>query len=518
MWSWSKETSREGAYTVSVNFKHIGLRAQIVLSLAALLAVVFSFTAMAMLWVLRTSLESQRRELGTAAAQVLVEGLAERIRHERSDVEVGRLFDATVGQAGVIALGFYDVRGEPLVRRGVDTDGPILGGIDPRRPRPFQTARSAPGGGEELLIIRPIGRTRGFLVAVARLGVTDAELSRLARPVLIYLLASGLLLLGFGYVTLTSLIVRPLEALTRATDQVTQGKLDVSVPVRGGREIATAATAFNTMTHRVREQRTRLEAQLKELERTTGELRETQDHLVRSAKLASVGSLAAGVAHEVGNPVSAIIGLSEVLLEGDLEREETQDYIGRIGREAERVNRIIRDLLEYARSTPDEQNGPASVVDAADAAVGLMAPQKTFRLIDIQIVVDEDLPLVDLGMDQLTQVVLNLLMNAADAVDGEGDVRLRARRVEGAALPDAPSGGIDAVCVDVSDTGPGLSDEVLTHIFEPFFTTKEPGEGTGLGLAMCEGIVTQAGGLVSARNNSERGLTVSLTLPVFHDE
>lgn len=503
-------TAEPAVYSWTMGLRHLGLRVQIVLSLGALLAVVFSFTAMAMLWVLRVSIEQQRQELGEVAISAVAQGVAARLRHRQDEAAVGAVLSSTLGRAGVVAAALYDGRGELVASRSLDHQPFDLDGIDPRRPRPFHSLRRARQGRvDHLLVIHPLGRGRGAVALRATLGPSPAELGRLARPVLIYLLSSGLLLLVFGYVALTNLMVRPLEALTRATDQVTHGRLDVSVPVRGGRELASAAVAFNTMTKRLKEQTSRLEQQkeqlelqLGELEQTTAELQTTQVQLVRSAKLASVGSLAAGVAHEVGNPVSAILGLSEVLLEGDLEPEESQDYLGRIRHEAERVNRIIRDLLEYARSSPEAQCGLCSVAEAADAAVGLMAPQKTFRLIDVQVIIDDDLSPVCLSLDQLTQVLLNLLMNAADAVGGEGEVRLRARRAE------------EAVRIEVSDSGPGVPDDQLEQIFDPFYTTKDPGEGTGLGLATCEGIVARAGGTVSARNKPGGGLTVTLELPL----
>jgi signal transduction histidine kinase len=415
-----------------------------------------------------------------------------------------------------VAIGVFDAQGARVSGCALAGDGPDLMGVSPLRPRPFQLERTGRTG-DEVLFVQPLGAGRGAVVAVISLGVSGDELSELARPVLIYLVTSGLLLLGFGYVALTTLIVRPLEALTKATEAVAQGRLDTSVPVSGGQEIAAAANAFNTMTRKLREQKERLESQLLELEQTTRQLGAAQEQLVRSAKLASVGTLAAGLAHEVGNPVSAILGLSEVLLDGGLEAAEVHDYVARIRNEADRVNRIIRDLLEYARSSshPDEHDGPASIVEAADTAVGLMSPQKTFRLIDVQVLVEDDLPPVALSLDQLTQVLLNLLMNAADAVAGQGEVRLRASRVEGDDVPEPLSR--PAVLVEVSDTGPGVPEDRLHRIFEPFFTTKEPGQGTGLGLAMVEGIVARAGGLVIARNNPDRGLTVSIYLPFYRE-
>lgn len=492
-----------------MNVRHLGLRAQIMLSLATLLVVVFGFTSIAFLWVLRTALSAQQREIGTSAAEVVLQGVAHRLRSDVTEGEEGRIIEPILGTTGIVAVGTYDERGESRTQRTLSGDDIDLQEVNPLRPRPFQLVRErADGRGDEVLLIHPIGGGRGAVVAVVSLEASSAELRRMAQPLLIYLFTAGILLLGFGYVALTTLIVRPLDVLTRATEQVAQGRLDVTVPLSGGREIATAAGAFNLMTRRIQEQKTALEEHLSELKETTGELKATQAQLVRSARLASVGSLSAGVAHEVGNPVSAIMGLAEVLQEGGLEPEEETEYLERIRKEAERVNGIIRDLLEYARPNLDQEELPGCLTDAVDAAVGLLAPQKTFRGVTVQVMLAGSLPAVRPGTDQLTQVLVNLLLNAADAMGGEGEVRIRAELLDEG----------DRVHVQVSDSGGGVPEEELDRIFEPFYSTKDPGSGTGLGLALCEGIITREGGTVSAANSKSGGLSVNLILPVIDDE
>jgi signal transduction histidine kinase len=485
-----------------------------VLSLAALLAVVISFTALAVVWLLRTTLVQERRELVTAATELVVAGVVDRVRLGSSRPEIERFVGATVGRWGLLAMAWYDAEGRPVVQRATTGGGSVLHGIDPRRPRPFRTIRpGSSGSAGQLVWIEPIGQGQGSVVAVVTLGVTHAAVWRFARPVLLYLGTSGILLLIFGYVALTSLIVRPLDGLTRATEEVSRGRLDVSVPLEGGRELARAAEAFNRMTARIHDQRETLHKQLRELEEAAEEVRSIQEQLVRSAKLASVGSLAAGVAHEVGNPVSAILGLSEVLLEGDNDPEEERDYMERIRREAERVSGIIRDLLEYARpGSPTDQQGPASVEEALEYTLGLLRPQKTFRQIEVRQLVAEVAP-VDLGQDPLSQVLLNLLLNAAEAIAGEGTIEVQVQSAYLPAVPGRRLHRIPAVEVRIADSGPGAQDENLPHLFEPFFTTKEPGAGTGLGLAMCEGIVERAGGSLTAANRPAGGFVVILTLP-----
>jgi len=500
---------------IAMAVRHLGLRAQIVLSLAALMTVVFSFTGMAVLWVLRSGVRAQRADSGEVAVRTTLEGLAARARSDPEGVRsLAPELEELVGRAGIQAIGIYDSDGEPLSVAGRDGQGPELRGVDPRRPRPYRVVRSPEPGVEEMLVIHPIGGGRGAVVAVVGFAMDGSELSRLARPVLIYLFASGGLLLLFGYWSLTRLIVRPLEMLTRATEKVSQGRLDVSIPVpaRGGKEIAAAARAFNAMTKQLRDQQVRLASKVEALERTANELQATQDQLVRSAKLASVGSLAAGVAHEVGNPVSAILGLSEVLLDGDLEPGEGQEYLERIKREADRVNRIVRDLLEYARPTADDAEDYASVAESVDSAVGLLSPQRAYRDVDIQIVGDSNLPPVAIGIDELTQVLVNLMMNAADAVEGQGEVRVRF--TQDATLKGPGGAEAKAVRVSVSDSGPGVPEQAIGRIFEPFYTTKDPGSGTGLGLALCDGIISRVGGRMDAENLPGGGLMITLVLPV----
>ena len=355
----------------AMRLSHLGLRAQIVLSLAALLAVVFSFAAVAVLWVLKASVEGQRRELGEVAGRAVVLRVADRARDGLAPGALARLLSDTVGRGGVLSIAVYDGQGELVAARGVEGEGLALVGVDPRRPRSFAVVRRGEGGREEMLLVEPLGGGRGSVAAVVALETSGADLGRLARPVLIHLVTSGLLLLGFGYYSLTRLIVRPLETLTRATEKVAGGRLDVVIAVQGGWEIAAAARAFNDMTKRLRDQQDRLAQKVDELEQASEALGATQEQLVRSAKLASVGSLAAGLAHEVGNPVSAVLGLTEVLLDGGLEPHEEREYLERIRKETERVNRIVRDLLEYARSSPDDDDEPADVAEAVDSAVGL---------------------------------------------------------------------------------------------------------------------------------------------------
>ena len=259
------------------------------------------------------------------------------------------------------------------------------------------------------------------------------------------------------------------------------------------------------MTDRLLEEERELRHRIDEVRLTTERLGEAQQRLVRSERLASVGRLAAGLAHEVGNPLSALIGFQDLLIAGDLDDDERLDFLARMRRETERIHRILRDLLDFARpsakSSDTEQEEPGDVRLAVSETLALVAPQRSWKEIRVTQQLDPDLPAVTLPRPKLMQVLLNLLMNAADAVGDGGRVHVGAVRT--------PSG----VRISVEDDGPGLPEEVRQHLFEPFVTTKEVGKGTGLGLAVCRGLVESAGGTVVLDGSYGPGARFLIDLP-----
>jgi signal transduction histidine kinase len=244
--------------------------------------------------------------------------------------------------------------------------------------------------------------------------------------------------------------------------------------------------------------------QIEELERSAQKLREAQDRLVRTERLASVGRLSAGLAHEIGNPIAALLGLEDLLLQGGLTNEEQHDFLKRIKSETERIHRVLRDLLDFARPAAAAQRGddkPGDVPEAISDVVALVRPQRSFRQVDLRVETEPNLPRVTLGNERLMQVLLNLLLNAADAVEAKGVVTLSAQR----------SG--TGVRLAVEDSGPGIDPAVRERLFEPFVTTKEVGKGTGLGLAVCRGLVESAHGTIQLDESYEGGARFVIELP-----
>jgi len=187
------------------------------------------------------------------------------------------------------------------------------------------------------------------------------------------------------------------------------------------------------------------------------------------------------------------------LRDGGLEPSEQAEFLKRIQAETERIHRIIRDLLDFARARPEPAEDATASADLAaviDRAVTLVAPQKDLRRIVIERRVASELPRVRGSEDRWTQVLLNLLLNAADAIEGEGTVSI---------VLDADDEDETQLVLSVSDTGPGIAPEVRDRLFEPFVTTKPPGSGTGLGLAVCLSLVETFGGRLSADNGPGGG-------------
>jgi len=334
--------------------------------------------------------------------------------------------------------------------------------------------------------------------------VKEVTTPPVARLLLFYVTLTGAAVLLLTYLALTYLIVRPLGGLTVSAARLAEGAPHVRVAERGALEVRSLARAFNEMATQLRVERGALEQRLMELEEATGELKFTQRQLVHGEKLASVGRLAAGVAHEIGNPLSAVLGFVELLQSDDLTDAERTEFLARIHKETNRIHHIIRDLLDFAR-----QGGEAERTDvttdvraALDDAVNLLRPQKELRSVEIVIDAPATLPIVVGAQHRLTQVMLNLLLNSADAMQGRGRIRIDIRIV-----PDT-----DQVEVVITDTGPGLAPEIMDRLFEPFATTKPVGAGTGLGLAVSHTLIEGMGGTISAENADGGGACFTIRL------
>ena len=342
------------------------------------------------------------------------------------------------------------------------------------------------------------------MAAVLRTDDHTARVTPMVRLLGLYTGLVALVLLVFAYFALTRLIVRPLESLTRAAERVASGATRLEVPRRGARELIDLGLSLKTMTERLLHDEQALRKKVNEVERATLELRSAQESLVRSERLASVGRLAAGLAHEIGNPIAALIGLEDLLLQEGISDEEQRDFIERMRKETERIHRILGDLLQFARPTAADSERalePGRVEVAVHETATLVSPQRALRDVQLSLDIHPDLPPVTLSREHLVQVMLNLVLNAADAVGEGGRITISAAARDG------------SVRLQVEDDGPGVAAEVRPRLFEPFVTTKEVGKGTGLGLAVCRGLIEAAGGTITLDEDYTEGARFVIDLP-----
>jgi signal transduction histidine kinase len=285
-------------------------------------------------------------------------------------------------------------------------------------------------------------------------------------------------------------ISRPLRRLTEAAVDVAGGAYGTQAELKSNDEVGLLAASFNEMSRKMAE----------DIER----LRALNEHLVRAEKLAAAGALAAGVAHEVNNPLASISSLIQILQSrppGADSEAETREMLRLISTQIERISQVLRDMLDFARQRPPAR-APLDLARVVESSLRLAAFDKGFKRLRVETSFDARAPKVSADPDQLQQVFLNLLLNARDAMPDGGDLRVSLSFDEEAR----------EVFVEFADDGHGIPEDVLPHVFDPFFTTKRA--GAGLGLAVCYGIVTAHGGRVAVESGGGRtGTTVRVTLP-----
>src|SRR5690349_8544967 len=234
------------------------------------------------------------------------------------------------------------------------------------------------------------------------------------------------------------------------------------------------------------------------------ERRRLQDQLIQSEKMSAIGQLIAGIAHDLNNPLASVVGFADFLTEIPHIPPSIREPLTVVREEAERASSIVRNLLGFARKQ-DHQRRPTALKPLLDATFVLLRNQLMAQRVEAQIEIEPDLPMPDVDPNQIQQVFVNLINNAAQAIASTGrpgTIVVHARR------------WLDGVAIDVIDDGPGMSESLASQVFEPFFTTKAEGEGTGLGLSISQGIVKEHGGRIMLSSEEGRGSTFTVQLPL----
>ncbi len=290
-------------------------------------------------------------------------------------------------------------------------------------------------------------------------------------------------------------IATPIRKLEKISKKVAIGDFSERIEVKGKDELASLEAAFNHMEEK-------LQNALWSLEHTVEKLREKQAQLVEAEKLAAVGKLAAGIAHEINNPLTSVLTFSNLMLEQCPEDDPHCDKLRMMARETERARNIVRQLLNFGREIIIKPV-KISVNEPVREIIDSLIAQKAFTDIELSVSLSERLPDVHADPAQIGQVVLNMLLNAIHAITPPGRIEVATRSKE------------NVVEIVFTDTGAGIPPENINKIFDPFFTTKEATKGTGLGLAVSYGIIKKHGGDITVSSEAGRGATFIVRLPIY---
>ena len=344
---------------------------------------------------------------------------------------------------------------------------------------------------------------RGIRTVRGVVEIPSANLTPAWKFFALYLILTQGAIFFLGYYLFHRTVIGPVREAARIAGQAS-GIADFPEPLETERwrgDIQKISSSLRGMIVKILEDRTKMQDVVEQLQSANRDLEAAQQSLMRSEKLALIGRLAAGLAHEIGNPLQILMGYVELLQRGP-DRSSEEDILARMDRELRRIHQILQHLLEFAR--PISQNVVACDLNALlKDCESLVKGRKGFRAIEFEYIPEEDLPLVETEPEKIRQVIVNLIFNAADAIpDSGGRIILTTRRRS------------DGIEIEVKDTGSGIPKEDLDKVFDPFFTTKEAGKGTGLGLAVCLGLTESIGGSLSIQSVHNQGTAVVLKLPV----
>ncbi len=309
---------------------------------------------------------------------------------------------------------------------------------------------------------------------------------------------------------ITRFVNRPIDKLLAATKKAADGNLDQAVSIRTRDELGDLSESFNNMIAELKHSRDAIQEWTQTLERRvqerTLELQQVHDQLVQAGKMVALGELAAGVAHEINNPLTGVLTFSSLLLKKVDENHPWRKDLETIVQQTSRCRNIVRGLLDFARQRkPDKKQWDVHTL--LERTIALVEKQSRFQNIQIRKEFQTDLPSLFLDGDQIQQVFMNIILNAGDAMaEKGGSLTIKTEPKDGKAE------------ISFSDTGPGISREHLSKLFDPFFTTKETGKGTGLGLAISYGIIQGHGGDIKVESEEGKGATFRVKLPVESGE
>jgi two-component system, NtrC family, sensor kinase len=459
----------------------------------------------------RQLLKGELMREGRAIARIAQLSVEDALR-DRQLGDMRELVDQITGYERVLGMRIFDQNGSLVYESAVLNAHPFIHDrqlANVLRGRTAIETHRVIGAEPVVTFIVPLtGNKKETLGAVQILQLESfiEEDARSARNFTLLLTGAVVLVIGIIVVIATDVTVRrPVEDLVHSFQTIEAGQLVTArVPVRRHDELGRLAMEFNNMC-------ARLEEAERALSRQQDRLRAAEARLRRAEHMASIGRLAAGLAHEIGTPLGVIKGRAESLLHRTPVEDTSRRSLQIIAGQIDRIARILRATLDFARSSATLAS-PVDVGDIVKNVVDLLDDRFRARQIGVQVQVSRGLAVVDGNADRLSQVFLNLAVNAVDAMPSGGTLRINVQTV--AATADADANERARVRVTMADTGIGISPENLDRILEPFFTTKDVGEGSGLGLSISYGIIQEHGGWLEVESTVGRGSTFVVNFPL----
>ncbi|KPL25151.1 MAG: hypothetical protein AMJ75_01725 [Phycisphaerae bacterium SM1_79] len=338
----------------------------------------------------------------------------------------------------------------------------------------------------------PIKDIKGKIIGILYVGILEEkfmDMRKRAVAVFLGITLGGMVVALIVSSFLAKGVLQPIKHLVFASQQLAKGNLEYEVKLESKDEIGELGETFNLMASSLKER----DEQLKEY---------TQQQIMKSERLATLGQLAAGVAHEINNPLGAVLMYTHLSLEEMAAEDHRRQNLQKALEEATRCKNIVKGLLDFARQTePKVEESDANEI--LERTLSLLKNQALLQNVKITKMLAPTLPKLMMDGSQIQQVFTNIILNAAEAVDGEGQLTVATRMAR-------DGRGIE---IEFTDTGSGIPQENLEKIFDPFFSTKEVGRGTGLGLAVSYGIIARHKGTINVKSEPGKGTTFTVTLP-----
>ena len=343
-------------------------------------------------------------------------------------------------------------------------------------------------------------------------------LRKMQHLLLLFMVVSVVVLSFIGFYQLSKIAVNPIYRLLRRVDEFEADDQFFFHPDDKSNEFKRLSFSLNQMLARITQDKQMLRSTIASLEKSNNELKRAQNEIIKSEKLASVGRLSAGIAHEIGNPISIILGYIGLLKNENIKNEDKAEFITRAEKEIIRVKNIIRQLLDYSQPASEGIQTFSSHALVNDL-IKMMSPQPIMKNIDVSTDLKAESDTVAGNPDLLLQVFLNLFLNAADAIaagpnKSKGKIIISSENDHGS---QAEKDG-DVIKIKFFDNGTGISEKYKESLFDPFFTTKQPGKGTGLGLYVSFMIIENMGGRIEAISESRETTVIIVTLNTVHSE